>query len=469
MPRLNVAKMLHIMRLKKHRLISWCLNRALLDSRLVFFILETQRFRLESRQSKNTLRILIALTWLFMCLGPGTSAALANKYAAIVIEEASGKVLFSRNAEHLRYPASLTKIMTLYLLFEDIEAGRMTLKSQIPVSRTAAGRSPSKLYLKPGQSISAEQAIYALVTKSANDVATALAEKLSGTERKFAQRMTRKAQALGMKRTVFKNASGLPNRRQKSTARDMAKLAVAMRRDFPHFFKYFSTRSFNWQGRKFANHNKLLSRYSGTDGIKTGYINASGFNLVATVERKGIRLIGVVFGGKTSRSRDRHMMRILDNQFKRVETIKIRRANLAVPKTLPMTPPERGEKPPVSLPVRKTVDRRNPVEKPGNLIDLSLENRDSADVDAATSWSVQIGSFARRVNAHRAAITARRMAEDILRMTPANLLLVTRGEIPLWRVRFNNLDENQARAACAALFSAGQPCIAVAVTTTSRG
>ena len=208
------------------------------------------------------------------------------------------------------------------------------MKSQIPVSRTAAGRSPSKLYLKPGQSISAEQAIFALVTKSANDVATALAETLSGTERKFAQRMTRKARALGMKRTVFKNASGLPNRRQKSTARDMAKLAVAMRRDFPHFFKYFSTRSFNWQGRKFSNHNKLLSKYSGTDGIKTGYINASGFNLVATVERKGVRLIGVVFGGKTSHSRDRHMMQILDNQFKRVKTVKVRQSQSCRAKNL---------------------------------------------------------------------------------------------------------------------------------------
>tara|TARA_B100001057_G_scaffold215638_1_gene215873 strand:- start:1233 stop:2546 length:1314 start_codon:yes stop_codon:yes gene_type:complete len=436
---------------------------------LFFLTLERRQSTLANLRSRLTLRLIVVLLGLFVCLGPGISTAKANKYAAIVIEEASGKVLFSRNAEHLRYPASLTKIMTLYLLFEDIEAGRLTLKSQIPISRTAAGRSPSKLYLKPGQSISAEQAIYALITKSANDVATALAEKLSGTERKFAQRMTRKAQALGMKRTVFKNASGLPNRRQKSTARDMAKLAVAMRRDFPHFFKYFSTLSFNWQGRKFGNHNKLLSKYSGTDGIKTGYINASGFNLVATVERNGVRLIGVVFGGKTSHSRDRHMMKILDNQFKRVKTVKVRRANLAVPKTLPMNPPERGEKLPVPLPVRKMLNRRNSAEKSEKFIDLRTATLDSPDQGMAISWSVQIGIFARRVNAHRAAIAARRMADDVLDMTPANLLLVTRGQIPLWRVRFNDLEENQARAACAALFSAGQPCIAVAVKTTSRG
>ena len=170
------------------------------------------------RPYKSFLAMMIIL---MVGLGLLATQAKASKYASIVIEEATGKVLFSRNADNLRYPASLTKIMTLYLLFEDIEAGRMTLKSRIPVSKTAAGRSPSKLYLKPGQSISAEQAIYALVTKSANDVATALAEKLSGTEQKFAKRMTRKAKALGMRRTVFMNASGLPNRRQKSTARDM--------------------------------------------------------------------------------------------------------------------------------------------------------------------------------------------------------------------------------------------------------
>ena len=320
----NVAKTL----LNKQHACFWSLNRR--GDNFPFSIksslLDLSQFGV-SRPCKSLLTMII----IFMVgLGLSTTQAQANKYASIVIEEATGKVLFSRNADSLRYPASLTKIMTLYLLFEDIEAGRMTLKSRIPVSKKAAGRSPSKLYLKPGQSISAEQAIYALVTKSANDVATALAEKLSGTEQKFAKRMTRKAKALGMRRTVFKNASGLPNRQQKSTARDMAVLAVAMRRDFPQFYKYFSTQSFNWKGRKYGNHNKLLAKYSGTDGIKTGYINASGFNLVATVERNGVRLIGVVFGGKTSRSRDRHMMKILDNQFKRVKTITVRRAVLAI-------------------------------------------------------------------------------------------------------------------------------------------
>ena len=376
----------------------------------------------------------------------GAGRAEASKYASIVMEEASGRVLFSRNADNLRYPASLTKIMTLYLLFEDIEAGKISLKSRIPVSKRAAGRSPSKLYLKPGQSINAEQAIYALVTKSANDVATAVAEKLAGTEQKFAKRMTRKAKSLGMTRTTFMNASGLPNRRQRSTARDMARLAIAIRRDFPQFYKFFSTKSFSWKGRRFKNHNRLLANYSGTDGIKTGYINASGFNLVAAVERRGVRLIGVVFGGKTSRSRDRHMISILDRQFKRAKTITVRAA-AAMPSALPIAPPRRtADLPevPATLPNSAHIAAR--ANKPG---------------DVPSLWSVQIGNFAQRANAHKAAIRARRMADTVLGMTPAHLMLVSRGNMPLWRVRFNNLDEGAARAACAALFSAGSPCIAV--------
>lgn len=391
-----------------------------------------------------------------------TSSATAAKYAAIVIEESSGRVLFSRNANSLRYPASLTKVMTLYMLFEEIDAGRMTLRSRLKVSRIAAGRSPSKLYLKPGQSISAEDAILALVTKSANDVATAVAEHISGDEAAFARRMTRKARALGMDRTTFRNASGLPHSKQRSTARDMARLAVALRRDFPHHYHYFKTRNFRWKGRQFGNHNKLLANYSGTDGIKTGYINASGFNLVASVERHGTRLIGVVFGGRTGRSRDAHMKQILDASFKRIKPSEIRTqltasANQAKNRTLPL---------PKTLPAAPPKDRRV-----RGATDLALANTRQGDeyLDLPaipvprrpTAWTVQIGSFAKRANAHRAAIRARRTADDVLGMTPARLTLVTRDNMPLWRVRFHNLDESQARSACAALFAKGRPCFAV--------
>ena len=393
--------------------------------------------------------------------------AMAAKYASIVINADTGRVMYARNADAMRYPASLTKIMTLYLLFEEIKSGRMDMDSRIGVSKLAASRSPSKLYLKPGQSISAEQAIYALVTKSANDVATAVAEAISGTERSFAKRMTRKARALGMRKTVFKNASGLPHSQQKTTARDMARLAVAMRRDFPRLYRYFSTQSFNWKGRKFGNHNKLLAHYSGTDGIKTGYINASGFNLVASVKRHGVRLIGVVFGGKSSRSRDKHMMKILDAQFKRAKpvTVSAQVAAVGIPQKLPKSPPKRSNLVKVRrlaklpLPKEEFLDTPQTVSLSSTRARRSPEDMPVAAIDEV--WSVQIGSFARRVNAHRAAAKARRMVDNVLGMTPARLTLVTNGEMPLWRVRFHDLDETQARSACAALFAEGSPCIAV--------
>ena len=420
--------------------------------------------------TRNTLRLLI---FTFCAFAVFSAPAQAAKYAAIVIEENSGRVLFARNADSLRYPASLTKIMTLYLLFEDISAGHLTLKSRIPVSKVAAGRSPSKLYLKPGQSISTEQAIYALVTKSANDVATAIAEKLSVSEQAFAKRMTRKARALGMSQTTFRNASGLPHSKQLSTARDMARLAIAMRRDFPQYFKYFSTKSFNWNGRKFGNHNKLLSKFNGTDGIKTGYINASGFNLVASVKRNNVRLIGVVFGGKTSRSRDAHMMDILERQFKRIKPAQARQQLAALPKKLPTSVPTRVNDVPETMPLPKqiTVKRLTDTMLAGNtpeFLDIATTAANLAIAqDEPAHWSVQIGNFAQRVNAHKAAIRARRMAYTVLGMTPANLSLVSRGEMPLWRVRFNDLDESQARSACAALFAEGSPCIAIRTPTSN--
>ena len=389
--------------------------------------------------------------------------ASAAKYAAIVIEEHSGRVLFARNADQARYPASLTKIMTLYLVFEELASGRLKMDSRIKVSRLAAGRSPSKLYLKTGQSITVENAIYALVTKSANDVATAIAEHLSGSEREFAKRMTRKARALRMSRTTFRNASGLPHSKQRSTARDMARLAVAMRRDFPQFYDFFSARSFRWKGQKFKNHNRLLSAYKGTDGIKTGYINASGFNLVASVERRGVRLIGVVFGGKTGRSRDRHMMQILDASFKRakpadlgtqVAAVRVlpKRKTTTPPKELPVAPPDRRK-------VRANVDVS--VADATAYLDADSRTNSASEDSFETIWSVQIGSFAKRANAHKAAARARRVADNVLGQSPARLTLVTRGNLPLWRVRFNNLDEDQARSACAALFAKGRPCFAV--------
>ncbi len=259
--------------------------------------------------------ILLAL----FTLPHGDLKAAANpKYASVVINAYTGQVLYARNSASRRYPASLTKMMTLYLLFEQLEKGNLTLHSQLTVSRRAQNQTPTKLGLKVGQTISVEQAINALVIKSANDVATVVAENIGGTEVKFAQLMTQKAKTLGLKGTQFRNASGLPNRKQYTTARDMARLGQRLILDFPTYYSYFAATSFSWKGTTYKTHNNLLKRYRGTDGIKTGYIRASGFNLVSSVKRNGVHLIGVVFGGRKVKSRDAHMQQILDEQFKRV-------------------------------------------------------------------------------------------------------------------------------------------------------
>lgn len=241
-----------------------------------------------------------------------------SKYAAIVVDAASGDILFARNIDEQRYPASVTKVMTLYLLFEELAAGRLTLRSPIKISKHAASMQPSKLGLPAGSSITVEDAIRVIVTKSANDIAVAVAETISGSETAFAQRMTRTAQRIGMTRTHFANASGLPNTRQVTTARDLATLGLRIQRDFPQYYKYFSLVTTEVAGKKFRNHNRILGTYRGADGIKTGFINASGFNLLASVRRDGKHLVGVVMGGRTANSRNAHMTALFDDALKRV-------------------------------------------------------------------------------------------------------------------------------------------------------
>ncbi len=267
-------------------------------------------------------------------------AHAAPKYAALVLDKYSGRVLFSRNADAPRYPASLTKIMTLYIVFEELAKENITLNTRWPVSRHAAGQAPSKLGLDVGDTITVEDAILALVTKSANDVAMVVAEGIGGTERKFAQRMTSEARGLGMARTTFRNPHGLPDKRQRTTARDMATLAQRIMDDFPQYYSYFSTESFSFRGRVFNNHNNLLGDYEGTNGIKTGYTRASGFNLTASVIRDGKHLVGVVLGGKTPRARDNHMVDILDTAFGKVP--RRGRISIASAAPVPLPRPERA-------------------------------------------------------------------------------------------------------------------------------
>ncbi|TVQ34770.1 MAG: D-alanyl-D-alanine carboxypeptidase [Geminicoccaceae bacterium] len=243
--------------------------------------------------------------------------AEARRYASIVIDARTGEVLHEAHADRWVYPASLTKMMTLYMTFEALEQGRLTMGQMLPVSAEAASRPPSRLGLRAGQRISVEDVIYALVTRSANDAAVVIAEALGGSEAQFARMMTERARGLGLRATTFRNASGLPNDAQRTTARDMALLGQRLQRDFPQHYHVFSTRRFVFQGTEHGNHNRLLASYTGTDGIKTGFIRASGFNVVTSTQRNGRRLIGVVIGGQTAASRNAHMTRLLDAAFAR--------------------------------------------------------------------------------------------------------------------------------------------------------
>jgi D-alanyl-D-alanine carboxypeptidase len=254
-----------------------------------------------------------------------------EKDAALILDGETGRALYARNADALRHPASLTKMMTLYLLFEQLKNGQMTLATPIPVSWHAASQAPTKLYLRPGSAIPVDDAIKAVVVLSANDVAVAIAEALGGTEGQFAELMTAKARSWGMSHTFFHNASGLPDPQQITSAGDLAILARHLAYDFPQYFHYFSTYSFSYRGATHFTHDNLIGRYEGADGIKTGYTGASGFNLVSSVVRNGVHIIGVVMGGTTARRRDSEMVRLLDDTFAAVDRNPLLVARAAVP------------------------------------------------------------------------------------------------------------------------------------------
>lgn len=239
-------------------------------------------------------------------------APVTEKYAAIVVDAKSGKMLYGANVNEVRYPASLTKMMTLYLMFEAMDEGRVSRSDLIPISRNAAARPPSKLGLKAGQSIPVDTAIRVLVVKSANDVATAVGEFLGGgSEARFAQMMTAKARTLGMSRTTFKNASGLPDPEQVTTATDMARLSIALRRQFPHYYSYFGQKEVTVAGRTIKGHNKAMDMIPGADGLKTGYTRASGFNLATSVRSGGKSVVGVVMGEDSAAIRNARMARLM--------------------------------------------------------------------------------------------------------------------------------------------------------------
>ncbi len=248
-------------------------------------------------------RIFVALLVAFAATAPAEAASVPRKFAGIVIDAKSGKVLYESASDAARYPASVTKVMTLYVLFQELAAGNISLSDKMTVSKHAASAVPTKLGLKSGSKITVENAIKALVTISANDMARVIAEHISGSESKFAERMTATARALGMSRTTYRNASGLPDSRQITTVRDQAILGIAIYQHFPKYYEYFQPRSFSYGKRTYGTHNRLLGE-RGVDGIKTGYTNASGFNLLTAARAEGHHIVVAAFGFDTSGSRD---------------------------------------------------------------------------------------------------------------------------------------------------------------------
>lgn len=340
--------------------------------------------------------------------------AAAERYAAIVIDANTGKTLFERNADDPRYPASLTKMMTLYILFEELTARRMSLATPLKVSAHASAQAPSKMGLKPGQTITAGEAVRALVVKSANDVAVVIAENISGSEDAFARRMTQTARSIGMRNTTFRNASGLPDPGQKTTARDMATLGIALRARHPTLYRFFSTTSFQFRGQTIRGHNRLLGRVEGVDGIKTGFIRLSGFNLVTSVNRNGRLLVATVMGGQTARARDAHMAELIETYLPKAS---IRLGNTVKAAPASYNDPRRGELPmasrsqpvvaaaPVPLPDAKGPPHRLVPEEAGDVgdDDEAMEGPDTVSSLASSTPPVPAAAVPRSTTPKSAA------------------------------------------------------------------
>ena len=376
---------------------------------------------------------LAALAVSFAALGlAGVEQAAAqigsDRYSSIVVDATTGSVLEAADPDAPRHPASLTKLMTLYMAFEALRDRRVTMDELVPVTTHAASMEPSKLGLVPGTRLTVEEAILGLVTKSANDAAAALGELLGGSEDRFAQMMTLRARALGMSHTTFTNASGLPDPDQWTSARDLATLGRRLISDFPGYYPYFGTRSFTFRRRVIFNHDRMLESYPGADGMKTGYTVASGHNLVTSAVHGGVRLIGVVLGAASNPERDAHMAVLLDQGFEELDV-----------------PPER----------RTMVAGRLPtLVSTAHAATLTLQPARPRGA-AMSAWAIQVGSFSSERAARDAAVSARRAADGgDVRIEPASQHGRT-----VWRAQVTGLTASEAQGACAELGRRRSACI----------
>ncbi len=417
----------------------------------------------------------------------GQPAQANPRYAAIVYDVKSGEVLFSRNADARRYPASITKVMTLYIVFEELEAGRLSLDTPMRVSQNAANQVPSKVGVRPGTTITVRDAIGVLVTRSANDVSVVVAEHIGGSVQAFAERMTRTARSIGMHNTTYRNPHGLPNSEQVTTARDIVKLGLAVQRRFPQYYHFFGMRSYTYAGTTYRNHNRLLGQMAGIDGLKTGFIRASGFNLLANLRRDGKHLIGVVMGGRTGATRNAHMREILSNALPQARSgphLALASAPLPRPRPLatrsPLSPAARTAAA-VLMPstvVPATVVRAGPSRPAREAEDASVEaiayapqQEEAGSAEAAIDeiapaerdggWTIQIGAFNSEELAKRTLDRAQGQVPDALTGTSPFTETVNSNGTTLWRARFAGFQQHDAEAACAALERADFACFAV--------
>jgi D-alanyl-D-alanine carboxypeptidase len=434
-----------------------------------------------------------ALALIFSSVG----AAYAAKFSSVVVDARTGAIVSADDADGRRYPASLTKMMTLYLVFQDLKAGRIKLSTPLKVSRRAAGMSPSKLGLKPGSTITVEQAIKALVVKSANDAAATVGENLArGSEAAFAQRMTRVAHSIGMNRTTFKNASGLPNPGQVTTARDMATLGLRLMRDFPQYYPYFRSTSFVFKGRVIRGHNRLVGRFPGTDGIKTGYTNASGFNLVTSTKRDGKRVVGVVLGARSSGARNAHMMTIISRALPRSKagnTVAaaagsskgiinplVKAKQMVVAETQqPEAAPEQDKDLLAAVAAEAAIETKEEGENEGpQVLEAKLEepaqddnklpfavkpaSKKSGELIVASlpeAFTVQIGAFKNKKDAQTTLGNMRAAVGEDMKGKDAYTIAVKKGGKTTYRVMISGFSEKTAKQSCAKASKMGKACM----------
>jgi D-alanyl-D-alanine carboxypeptidase len=407
--------------------------------------------------------------------------AAAAPDAAIVMDASTGRILYEESADDPRYPASLTKMMTLYIVFEMIEKGKLDIDADLIITEHAAAAQPSKLGLKPGEKIPLREAIKALVVKSANDVAISIAENLAGTEDKFARYMTRRARQLGMKSTTFKNASGLPDTAQRTTARDLLTLALRLQDDFPEHYKLFKTSTFTWRGRRHRNHNTLLFDFAGVDGIKTGYTRASGFNLASSVRRDGKHVVAVVLGGESARARNTRMRRLLTDGLAKASTEKTRKpaprqdaplvaSSSKKKKPAPAKPSAEivaaaasetlapGKKQSLGAPKAGRSDNTEPAAEAGWTASAAAPGSDATTLAESVSpprpngpFHVQVGAYVSASEAHTRLTNVSIKASSLIAGHEAVAIPFAKDNTTWYRARFAGFDEGKAKSTCMGL------------------